>query len=59
MQDRYKKLIEECASAQVEWLRESLYKNTDWIIDDQNIDDTDYNAVHSAVMQRTIELLAD
>lgn len=59
MQDRYKKIIEECAEAQVEWLRESLYKNTDWIIDDQNIDDTDYNAVHSAVMQRTIELLAD
>ena len=59
MQDRYKKIIEECASAQVEWLRESLYENTDWMIDDQDIDDTDYNAVHSAVMQRTIELLAD
>ena len=59
MQDKYKKIIEECALAQVEWLRESLYDNTDWIIDDQPIDDTDYNAVHSAVMQRTIELLAD
>ena len=45
MQDRYKKIIEECASAQVEWLRESLYENTDWMIDDQDIDDTDYNAV--------------
>lgn len=57
MQDRYKKIIEECALAQVECVRESLHKTTDWIIDDQNIDDTDYNAVHSAVMQRTIELL--
>ena len=59
MQDKYKKLIEECASAQVEWLRELLYENTLWMIDDQDIDDYDFNAVHSAVMQRTIELLAD
>lgn len=55
--EKYKELIEECASAQVEWLRKSLYKNTDWIIDGQNIDDSDYNAIHGAVMQRTIELL--
>lgn len=57
MQDRYKKIIEECASAQADWWFEQLYENTEWIIDDQDIDDDDYNAVHSAVMQRTIELL--
>lgn len=57
MQGKYKKLIEECASAQAGWCLEQLYKNTEWTLDGENISDTDYNAVHSAVMQRTIELL--
>ena len=57
MQDKYKKLIEECALAQVEWWKEQLYDNTEWTLDGNDIPDEDFNAVHSAVMQRTIELL--
>ena len=43
MQDKYKKLIEECALAQVEWWKEQLYDNTEWTLDGENISDTDYN----------------
>ena len=57
MQDKYKKLIEECASSQADWWLEQLYDNTEWTLDGMDIDEDDYNAVHSAVMQRTIELL--
>lgn len=57
MQDKYKKLIENSARAQADWCMEQLYNNTEWTLDGENISDTDYNAVHSAVMQRTIELL--
>ena len=42
MQDKYKKLIEECALAQVEWWKEQLYDNTEWTLDGENISDTDY-----------------
>jgi hypothetical protein len=59
MQGKYKKLIEECASLQAEWWLAQLYDNTEWVLDGENIDDDDFNAVHSAVMQRTIELLTD
>lgn len=54
---KYNELIEDCALAQVEWLKEQLYENTEWILDCANIHEADFNAVHSAVMQRTIELL--
>lgn len=56
MQDKYKKIIENSASAQVDWWFEQLYENTEWTIDGEDIADSDFNAVHSAVMQRTIEL---
>ena len=59
MQGNYKKLIENSARAQADWWMEQLYNSTDWVLDGEDISDTDYNAVHSAVMQRTIELLAD
>jgi len=57
MQGKYKKLIEDSASTQVDWWLAQLYDNTEWMLDGEDIDDDDFNAVHSAVMQRTIELL--
>lgn len=59
MQGKYKKLIEDSASAQADWWLAQLYDNTEWMLDGEDIDDDDFNAVHSAVMQRTIELLTD
>ena len=59
MQGKYNELIEECASAQADWWLEQLYDNTNWMLDGEDINDDDFNAVHSAVMQRTIELLTD
>ncbi len=59
MQGKYKKLIEDSARAQADWWLEQLYDNTEWMLDGEDINDDDFNAVHSAVMQRTIELLTD
>lgn len=59
MQGKYGKLIEDSAKAQVDWWLAQLYDNTEWMLDGEGISDTDYNAVHSAVMQRTVELLTD
>ena len=59
MQGKYKKLIEDSANAQADWWLAQLYDNIGWMLDGEDIDDDNFNAVHSAVMQRTIELLTD
>ena len=56
MQDKYRKIIENTSIAQADWWFEQLYENTDCTLDGEDIADSDFNAVHSAVMQRTIEL---
>jgi hypothetical protein len=59
MQGKYKKLIEDSANAQADWWLAQLYDNIGWMLDGEDIDDDDFNTVHSAVMQRTIELLTN
>jgi hypothetical protein len=59
MQGKYKKLIEDSANAQADWWLAQLYDNIGRMLDGEDIDDDDFNAVHSAVMQRTIELLTN
>ena len=59
MQGKYKKLIEDSANVQADWWLAQLYDNIGWMLDGEDIDDDDFNAVHSAVMQRTIELLTN